>query len=119
MKKLFSVAEAAETLGLGRTRLYEELASGRLESVTVGRRRLIPARFIEAFVDGLVVEQVLGEEGQISRNSSEKAETTDKAAATRIPRASQNSRTASTRGPNASRHPEAQRTSGGRSPSRR
>ena len=40
--RLLSIPEAAEALGIGRTRLYAELDSGRLRSIHAGRRRLIP-----------------------------------------------------------------------------
>jgi excisionase family DNA binding protein len=48
--RLLSVDGAAEALGLGRSLLYAEIAAGRLRSVTVGRRRLIPAAAIGEFI---------------------------------------------------------------------
>ena len=39
--KLLNVDEAAGRLGIGRSRLYDELAAGRLASLRVGRRRLV------------------------------------------------------------------------------
>lgn len=44
--RLFSVAEAAERTGLGRTALYGALGSGRIRSIVVGRRRLVPSSAI-------------------------------------------------------------------------
>ncbi len=41
--RLLSVDEAARHLGIGRSALYGELAAGRLRSLKVGRRRLIPS----------------------------------------------------------------------------
>lgn len=41
--RLLSVDEAAEALGIGRSSVYAEMAAGRLRSLTVGRRRLIPS----------------------------------------------------------------------------
>ncbi|CAN5410863.1 hypothetical protein BH20CHL6_BH20CHL6_12190 [soil metagenome] len=41
--RLYSVAEASAALGIGRSALYGELAAGRLRSLKVGRRRLIPS----------------------------------------------------------------------------
>lgn len=48
--RLLSVDEAAAMLGLGRTRLLAEVYSGRLASLKVGRRRLIPAGAITAYI---------------------------------------------------------------------
>lgn len=42
--------DAATVTGLGRTTIYEMLASGELRSVKVGRRRLIPASALRALV---------------------------------------------------------------------
>ena len=44
--RLLSIPEAAQALGVSRTALYGELRSGRLRSVHVGRRVLIPASAI-------------------------------------------------------------------------
>lgn len=44
--RLLTVDEAAEALSIGRTRLYAEITSGRVRSIRVGRRRLIPASAI-------------------------------------------------------------------------
>jgi len=44
--RLLSIAQAAEALGVSRSTLYVELDAGRLRSVKVGRRRLIPASAI-------------------------------------------------------------------------
>ena len=41
---------ASEFTGLGRTRLYELIGSGRLRSVRVGNRRLIPRRALVALL---------------------------------------------------------------------
>lgn len=38
---LCSIMDAAKALGLGRSKLYELIAEGRLETVTIGRRRLV------------------------------------------------------------------------------
>jgi excisionase family DNA binding protein len=54
---LLSPSEAARRLSLGRTRLYQLLASGELVSVQVGRLRRIPTRALRDYVDGLVAVQ--------------------------------------------------------------
>lgn len=41
-ERLLSVTQAAEALDIGRTLVYREIAAGRLRSVKIGRRRLIP-----------------------------------------------------------------------------
>jgi len=48
--RLLSIDEAAALLGLGRTATYGELQAGRLRSVKVGRRRLVPAAAISAYI---------------------------------------------------------------------
>jgi excisionase family DNA binding protein len=44
--RLMSVDEAAKALGMARSTLYRELGAGRLPSVKIGRRRLVPASAI-------------------------------------------------------------------------
>jgi excisionase family DNA binding protein len=50
---LVSPLEAAETLGCSRSMVYELMASGRLDSVRMGRLRRVPVVALEEFVDGL------------------------------------------------------------------
>jgi len=47
---LLPVEEAARRLGLGRTFTFALIASGELESVTVGRLRRVPAEAIGEYV---------------------------------------------------------------------
>src|SRR5436305_959395 len=49
----YSIAEAVELTGLSLATVQRHLRDGRLPSVLVGRRRLIPARELEAFVTGV------------------------------------------------------------------
>ena len=49
-KLLLRPEEVAEITGLGRTKIYDLLSRGEIESVTCGRRRLIPADAVETFV---------------------------------------------------------------------
>jgi excisionase family DNA binding protein len=44
--RLLSIEQAARALGIGRTALYSEIGAGRIRSVKVGRRRLVPASVI-------------------------------------------------------------------------
>ncbi len=53
MKMLLPIPDAAETLGIGRSRLYELMDAGQIESVYIGRRRLVPAQALEAYVESL------------------------------------------------------------------
>ena len=48
-----SPKEAAEAIGVGRTMVYDLLASGRLRSLRVGRRRIVTLEALQAFIDGL------------------------------------------------------------------
>jgi excisionase family DNA binding protein len=45
-----TIAEACVASGLGRTKLYELLADGSVESTTVGRRRLVRVHSLLAFL---------------------------------------------------------------------
>lgn len=47
---LLSVIEVCDLVGLGRTRIYEEIRSGRLRSIKVGSRRLIPRAAIDDWI---------------------------------------------------------------------
>lgn len=46
---MLSLPEAAQRLGIGTTKAKQLIASGRLASVTIGRRRLIPISGLQAF----------------------------------------------------------------------
>lgn len=48
--RLLDIEEAAATLGLGRTSVYGEMSAGRLRSIRVGRRRLIPAAAVAEYI---------------------------------------------------------------------
>ena len=47
------IPDACRLLGVGRSSIYELIASGRLASVSIGRRRLIAASEIERFAADL------------------------------------------------------------------
>ena len=40
--RLLSVTETAEMLGIGRSATYQAITAGRLHSIRIGRRRLVP-----------------------------------------------------------------------------
>lgn len=50
-KALYRVEEACEVTGLGRTKVYDEIKSGRLRVVRVGKSVRIPAEELRAYVD--------------------------------------------------------------------
>lgn len=50
---LLTPREAAERLAIGRSKLYELLADGALESVHIGSSRRIPVGALADFVNGL------------------------------------------------------------------
>jgi len=54
---LISPSQAAKRLGIGRSTVYSLLADGRLESVHIGRRRLVPVGAIEHYVGRLRRDQ--------------------------------------------------------------
>lgn len=47
----YSIEDAMQATGLGRTTIFELLRSGQLESIKVGRRRIIPADAVRAYFD--------------------------------------------------------------------
>ena len=49
-KRCLRIAEAATYLGLGRSKVYELIASGRLRSIKLESSRRIPVAAIEAFL---------------------------------------------------------------------
>ena len=55
-RALYDVTEAMALLNLSRSQIYELIRSDRLLTVTVGRRRLVPAEAITAYVALLVSE---------------------------------------------------------------
>ena len=51
MEKLtFSVHEAAAALGISRTKAYEAIRAGQLQSIRLGRRVLIPSHALSEFL---------------------------------------------------------------------
>jgi excisionase family DNA binding protein len=52
-KMAFSINEARQATGLGRSRLYEEIAAGRLRIAKSGRRTLVLAESLQSFLKAL------------------------------------------------------------------
>ena len=63
--KIFvSLREMAEMLGIGTTKANELLRDGAIESVRLGRKRLIPVDAVTAFSNGLRERQARAETAQ-------------------------------------------------------
>ncbi|OKA03355.1 helix-turn-helix domain-containing protein [Amycolatopsis regifaucium] len=56
-RRLLTVEEAAESLTVSRTIIYELIRSGELESVSIGRLRRVPVDAVDKFVTRLREEQ--------------------------------------------------------------
>jgi excisionase family DNA binding protein len=52
--RLNSIKDIVARTGLSRSTVYEEMDSGRLRSVKVGRRRLIPESALVDYIDNLM-----------------------------------------------------------------
>jgi excisionase family DNA binding protein len=50
---LLTAEQAAATLAIGRTKIYELLRTGELESIQIGSSRRIPTAALEAYIEGL------------------------------------------------------------------
>lgn len=48
----YSVHDACRVSSIGKTRLYQLIAEGRLESRKIGKRTLIPAASLRALIEG-------------------------------------------------------------------
>lgn len=50
---LYTIPEAASALRISRTKIYELLDAGEIESVHIGRSRKIPAEALRSYIDRL------------------------------------------------------------------
>ena len=57
-KRLLTVAEAAQRLGIGRSHAYLYVLRGELESVKLGRSRRVPTQAVDDFVNRLRAESM-------------------------------------------------------------
>jgi excisionase family DNA binding protein len=53
LPRLLAVKQAIYELGIGRTAIYELIDSGKLKTVKIGRRRLVPIESIEKLIANL------------------------------------------------------------------
>jgi excisionase family DNA binding protein len=58
-KILLTVPEAAATLAISRSKLYELLAAGSIRSVRIDGSRRVPVEALEAYVAGLLDQEAL------------------------------------------------------------
>ena len=52
-KLLLTMEEAAEAIGLGRSKVYELVAAGEIEALKIGKARRVPAEALQAYVERL------------------------------------------------------------------
>lgn len=52
-RRLYPLEEAAELLGVGKSTIETLVRDGEVETVTIGRRRLVPAECIDEYVERL------------------------------------------------------------------
>jgi excisionase family DNA binding protein len=64
---LLTPEHAAEALAVGRTKLYELLRTGALESVRIGAARRIPAAALTAYVEHLRQQEAADVDGYRDR----------------------------------------------------
>lgn len=55
---LMTIEEAAETLRLGRTFTYGLVMDGKLQSIKIGRRRLVMRTSLKEFIDRTAADQI-------------------------------------------------------------
>ena len=58
-----SPTDAAKIVGIGRTKLYEEIATARLRSAKIGKRRLITVDAIKDWLKAREAENASGDGG--------------------------------------------------------
>lgn len=54
---LYSVEEAADLLGIGRTFMFHLLATGEIDSFKIGKRRKVPRDALDGYIERLRAEQ--------------------------------------------------------------
>ncbi len=64
---LVTPEEAARRLSIGRTTVYELMASGELQSVSIGRCRRVPVISLSSFVGRLIGDAIVGQPRSASR----------------------------------------------------
>mgnify|MGYP006371340431 FL=1 len=49
----YTIPDAADILSIGRPTLYAQIADGKIQTITIGRRRLVTRKELEAYLDRL------------------------------------------------------------------
>jgi excisionase family DNA binding protein len=60
-QRLLRIETVAQLLDLARSTVYEEIRLGRLRTVRIGRRRLIPTEYVDEYVE-LLKREALAED---------------------------------------------------------
>jgi excisionase family DNA binding protein len=60
---LYSVEEAADLLGIGRTYMFHLVATGEIDSFKIGKRRKIPRDALDGYIERLRSEQAAVADG--------------------------------------------------------
>lgn len=55
--RLVSIQQARTLLGIGQTKTYELITEGLLETITIGSRRLVTLRSIDALIEGAAMNR--------------------------------------------------------------
>jgi len=48
----YTVADACAVTGISRSKLYELIGAGEIDTTTIGRRRLVKAASLRSFIEG-------------------------------------------------------------------
>ena len=59
-RELLRVEEAAQILGIGRTKAYELVAAGELRVIRLGRAVRVPRKWLYEWIDARVADRVAG-----------------------------------------------------------
>lgn len=53
LKKMYSISDVLKISGLGRTKLYQEIAGGHLKAKKIGARTVITAEALNEWIDNM------------------------------------------------------------------
>lgn len=61
LKLAYSINETSEVLGVGRTKIYKEIAKGKLEARKIGKRTVVTSEGLNAYIASLPLLQAHGD----------------------------------------------------------